>query len=222
MDKFNNISNSKFWRSLLGNSSSKLSPIFVMSGYIMPLLFGFSVGWIGAIFIDYIISPRKAVFEEYNMVANMAATQSKVETVDGLAVFIDANPFSISPFSNSPLPPADVQYNKIIPTGPIGKKRAVDRIGSSEEMGRFRMRPKFVGNDLIGIEVQWIQNDSVLSKLGVQRGDILQSINGIPMKNMADITNAFISLMNANSFDVEVVRGDSTMNLLSDRVYVVR
>jgi hypothetical protein len=87
-----------------------------------------------------------------------------------------------------------------------------------EEMKRFRMRPKFEGSEPIGIEIQWIQNDSILGKLGVQKGDVLKSVNGIPMKNMGDITNAINSLMNGTRFDVEVLRGNAPTNL----TYLVR
>jgi type II secretory pathway component PulC len=87
-----------------------------------------------------------------------------------------------------------------------------------EEMRRFRMRPKFEGNEPVGIEIQWIQNDSVLGKLGVVKGDVLKSVNGIPMKNMGDITNAVNSLMNGTRFDVEVLRGNAPINL----TYMVR
>ena len=325
MDKFKSILKSKLWRSSLGNSSSKLSklsPILAMSGYIMPLLLGFSVGWIGAIFFDYIISPRKSALE-FSMVANMAAAQSKVDTTDGLDIFTNANPFSISELpvvrDNAPVeikqvvkvekkdsfataaltftlpgigvwmqdktnnelayisvgdsfdeyklsevlydratfqdeennditkylylldlnlighvPPipvpmpvvqqAVIQDSQIIRSengeeGVIARE-LIDKLimDPFDEMKRVRIRPKSVGNDPIGLEAQWIQNDSLLTKLGVQKGDVLQSINGIPIKNMGDITNAISSLMNSNRFDVEMLRGDSSVNLL----YAVR
>jgi len=321
MDKFKSLLNSKYMRSLLGNNStklSKLSPIFALSGYIMPLLLGISVGWVGAIFIDYIISPRKAALE-FSMVANIAAAQSKVEATDGLDIFTNTNPFSISELpvvrDNAPVeikqevkverkdsmttatltftlpgigvwmqdktnnelayvPVGDsfdvyklseVLYDRatfqdeenneitkylylLDPSGVVvannvpvpqpvpvvvqdmssqiiapteNEEGAIDRavidnllMNPFDEMKRFRIRPKFVGNEPIGIEVQWIQNDSVLTKLGVQKGDILQSVNGIPMKNMGDITNAINSLMNGNRFDVEVTRDNAPMNLI--------
>ena len=324
MDKLNNFLNSKLWRNIVGGSSSKLSflsPILAFTGFILPILLGISVGWLGSVFIDYYISPRRAALQLST--AGIAAAQSKVETVDGLADFLTANPFSISAFpvvnndapvvakveeakpevknsfatasltwtlpqigafmqdstnnqndfisigesfdvyilsevlydraifqdeenndytkylyfadnnaspvktANAPsLPPPIpvVQSSSIIASAPgqegVINREVIDNLLNNpfDEMKRFRIRPKFVGNEPVGIEVQWIQNDSVLTKLGVQKGDVMKSINGIPMKNMGDITNAINSLMNGTRFDVEVLRGDAPINL----VYAVR
>lgn len=71
-----------------------------------------------------------------------------------------------------------------------------------DELKKVRLRPQ--GD--AGLQIQWIQNDSILKKLGVQRGDIIKSINGIPFNNMADIANSINSLMNSERFDVEVDR----------------
>ena len=71
-----------------------------------------------------------------------------------------------------------------------------------DELKKVRLRPQ--GD--AGLQIQWIQNDSILKKLGVKRGDIIKSINGIPFNNMADIANSINSLMNSERFDVEVER----------------
>lgn len=73
-----------------------------------------------------------------------------------------------------------------------------------DEMKRIRMRPNEKAG---GLEVQWIQNDSLLKRLGVKRGDVIRSVNGIPFTNMGDIANSINSLMNSERFDVEVTRG---------------
>ncbi len=84
-----------------------------------------------------------------------------------------------------------------------------------DELKRIRVRP----NDKVGgLEVQWIQNDSILKRLGVQRGDVIKSVNGIPFTNMGDIANSINSLMNSERFDVEVNRGGKSTPLR----YVVR
>ena len=84
-----------------------------------------------------------------------------------------------------------------------------------EELKRIRIRP----NDKAGgLEVQWIQNDSILKNLGVQKGDVIRSINGIPFTNMGDIANSINSLMNSERFDVEVTRNGKPEALR----YVVR
>jgi type II secretory pathway component PulC len=116
-------------------------------------------------------------------------------------------------------------YQDIIPAVPNGQSGVIaqelinDMINNPfEEMKRFRLRPSFVGNEPVGIEFQWIQNDSLLGKLGVVKGDVLKSINGISMKNMGDMVNSINSLINGKRFDVEVLRGNTPINLS----YVVR
>lgn len=73
-----------------------------------------------------------------------------------------------------------------------------------DELKRIRIRPNEKAG---GLEVQWIQNDSLLKRLGVQRGDIIRSVNGVPFTNMGDIANSINSLMSSERFDVEVTRG---------------
>ena len=73
-----------------------------------------------------------------------------------------------------------------------------------DELKRIRIRPSESAG---GLEVQWIQNDSILKQLGVQKGDVIRSVNGIPFTNMGDIANSINSLMNSERFDVEVTRG---------------
>ena len=84
-----------------------------------------------------------------------------------------------------------------------------------DELKNVRLRPK-EGEQ--GLQIQWINKDSILSQLGVQKGDVIRSINGIPFRNMADITNSMNSLMNSDRFDVEVVRDGKPSSLK----YVIR
>ena len=84
-----------------------------------------------------------------------------------------------------------------------------------DELKRVRIRPSEAAG---GLEVQWIQNESILKKLGVRKGDVIRSVNGIPFTNMGDIANSINSLMNSERFDVEVTRGGKTEALR----YVVR
>lgn len=87
-----------------------------------------------------------------------------------------------------------------------------------EEMNKFRLRPKFEGEQSVGISVEWIQEDSILGSLGVTEKDVIKSVNGIAIKNMGDVANAINSLMNGTRFDVEVLR-DGAQTMLT---YVVK
>jgi len=328
IDKIKDYLNSKPWRNYFRGGSSKismLSPVFATFEFIMPLLLGVSVGWLGTIFIDYTLSPKRAALQ-LNMAVNIATAQNRIKPDNGLNDFITANPFSISPMpiiSDAPVvvqkeevkveaknsfttatlawtlprigawiqdntnnkvdyiqigenfddvymltevlydraifrdirdeennditkylnlindetpavavvhtpPPVampPVAHSNMMAAIPGGQEGIISRedvnnlmMNPFDEMKRFRIRPKFDGNEPIGIEVQWIQNDSILGKLGVARNDVLKSVNGIPMKNMGDITNAINSLMNGSRFDVEVIRGNAPVML----TYVVR
>jgi type II secretory pathway component PulC len=84
-----------------------------------------------------------------------------------------------------------------------------------DELKKVRLRP---AADEQGLQIQWINKDSVLAQLGVQKGDVIRSINGIAFRNMMDITNSVSSLMNSDRFDVEVMRNGSPTSLQ----YVVR
>lgn len=82
-----------------------------------------------------------------------------------------------------------------------------------DEMKKFRLRPKFDGGAAQGVEVQWLDNGSVLTSLGVQTGDVVQSVNGVEIRNMGDIVNVINSLMGGDNFDVNVVRNGSPVSL---------
>jgi type II secretory pathway component PulC len=85
-----------------------------------------------------------------------------------------------------------------------------------DELNAVRLRPAPGGQ---GMQVQWIDpNKSILAKLGLQKGDVVHSINGIAFKNAGDIANSINSLISSNRFDVEVKRGNGSTLLQ----YVVR
>lgn len=79
-----------------------------------------------------------------------------------------------------------------------------------DELKRIRLTPSETAG---GLKVEWIQSDSILKRLGVQKGDVIRSVNGIPFTNMGDIANSISSLMNSERFDVEVTRGDKAAAL---------
>lgn len=121
-------------------------------------------------------------------------------------------------------PTGDIS-TQITAAEPGGKEGVVARdvvnrllMNPFDEMNKFRLRPKFNGDEAMGIEVEWIREDSILGSLGVIESDIIRSVNGIPINNMGDVANAINSLMNGTRFDVEVVRGDAPTML----TYVVK
>jgi len=76
-----------------------------------------------------------------------------------------------------------------------------------QELNRVRFRPK-IGEDgtARGIEVQWLQKDSLLSAVGIRSGDVIHSLNDIPIRTTSDIVNAINSLLNSDRFVVSFFR----------------
>ena len=103
---------------------------------------------------------------------------------------------------NPGIAPAEVGQN-----GTIARELVNDLLMNPfNEMKKVRLRAKFQDGEALGIEVQWLARDSLLGELGVEKGDIVQSINSVPINNMGDISNAINSLMGGDRFEVEVLR----------------
>lgn len=82
-----------------------------------------------------------------------------------------------------------------------------------DELKRVRLIAKFVDGTPVGIEVANIMDGSVLKELGVQKGDVVKSVNGVVIRNMGDVANAINSLMGGSRFEVSVGRGDQDVML---------
>jgi type II secretory pathway component PulC len=76
-----------------------------------------------------------------------------------------------------------------------------------QELNRVRLRPK-MGEDGSpqGIEAQWLHKDSLLLAMGLQSGDVIHSVNDIPIRTTSDIVNAMNSLLNSDRFVVAFFR----------------
>lgn len=82
-----------------------------------------------------------------------------------------------------------------------------------EELKKVRLIPKFEDGNPVGIEVANVMEGSLLGELGVQKGDVIRSVNGVVIRNMGDVANAINSLMGGSRFEVAVGRGDSEVML---------
>lgn len=82
-----------------------------------------------------------------------------------------------------------------------------------DEMKKFRLRPAFDGNNALGVEVQWMDRGSFLEAVGVEKGDVIQSVNGLEIRNMGDVVNVVNSLMGGDAFDVQVLRSGQAVSL---------
>ena len=84
-----------------------------------------------------------------------------------------------------------------------------------DELRKVRLRP---ADNEQGLQIQWINRDSILAQLGVEKDDVIRAINGIAFRNAMDISNSLSSLMGSDQFVVEVMRNGTPTSLQ----YVVR
>jgi len=95
------------------------------------------------------------------------------------------------------------------------ENQAASYLGHTE-LRNFRIRPVFEEYEPVGVAVLWISDDSLLAKLGILSGDVIKSINGIPIKNMGDMTNAINSLIEESRSTAEIIRN----NVLNRIIFV--
>jgi type II secretory pathway component PulC len=86
-----------------------------------------------------------------------------------------------------------------------------------DELKKVRLQPKHTEGKPEGLEVAYIEQDSILATLGVRQGDVVQGLNGIRINHMGDVANAINSLMGGKRFDVTVIR-EGKQELLSYQV----
>ncbi|MBI5502007.1 MAG: hypothetical protein HY907_17325 [Deltaproteobacteria bacterium] len=81
-------------------------------------------------------------------------------------------------------------------------------------MRQARVMPHEENGEVIGFKVYGIRRDSLFGKLGLENGDLIQSINGIPMTGADKALQAYGRLRMADRISVTVTRrGESiTMN----------
>ncbi len=122
-----------------------------------------------------------------------------------------------------PLPPAQPRPAPAVPgvtAAAPGHKGSIPRetvnkllLDPLDEMKKFRLRPKFDGDKALGVEVQWMEKTSFLNALGVEKGDVIQTVNGLEIRNMGDVVNVINSLMGGSAFDVKVLRQGQALDL---------
>ena len=124
----------------------------------------------------------------------------------------------------TPSPPAGTPGGTVAPPGAVqapgeGKDGSLSRelldkllMNPYDELSKVRLIPQTSG-DVQGMQVAAIQPDSLLGQLGVQEGDTIQSLNGVPIRNLSDVSNAVNSLLGGARMDVTVVREGKPVNL---------
>ena len=78
-------------------------------------------------------------------------------------------------------------------------------------IGKARVVPYFKGGQPYGFRVSNLSNDAMIYDLGVRSGDVIRSVNGIPIRTPEDAFTAYQQFQNESSLQVELERnGEST------------
>jgi type II secretion system protein C len=80
-------------------------------------------------------------------------------------------------------------------------------------IGIAAVAPKIENGQSVGLEIQGIQPGTLLTKLGLQNGDILQNVNGEPLSSPDTALGAYTTLRTADKFNLTVRRGGQSVML---------
>ena len=69
------------------------------------------------------------------------------------------------------------------------------------------------GKDLKGFKINFVRRDSPFAKLGIQRNDVIQSINGEEIKSYNAAFNVYKNIKNVDSLSLVIMRGKEEMEL---------
>jgi general secretion pathway protein C len=91
----------------------------------------------------------------------------------------------------------------------------VDRIleNQADLMRQARIVPEQENGRVVGIRLMGVRPDSLLSTLGMQNGDRLQTINGFEMASPEKALEAYARLRTADKLTISINRGGKAMNL---------
>ncbi|MCD6569333.1 MAG: type II secretion system protein GspC [Deltaproteobacteria bacterium] len=80
-------------------------------------------------------------------------------------------------------------------------------------IGKARIVPYFKGGQPYGFRVSNVDRSSLLYEMGARSGDIVKSINGMPIRTPEDAFNAYQELKDESSVEVELERRGKSMTL---------
>jgi len=78
-------------------------------------------------------------------------------------------------------------------------------------IGIAAVSPKIENGESIGMEIRGVRPGTLLTKIGIQNGDILESINGQSLSNPDAALGAYTTLRTADKFTLSVRRGGQSM-----------
>jgi len=67
------------------------------------------------------------------------------------------------------------------------------------------------GGQSVGMEIRGVRPNTLLTKLGIQNGDILESVNGQSLTSPDAALGAYTTLRTADKFNLSIRRAGRTM-----------
>ncbi|MFC1853293.1 type II secretion system protein GspC [candidate division CSSED10-310 bacterium] len=80
-------------------------------------------------------------------------------------------------------------------------------------ISKIALRPNMKDGACIGYEVRRIKEGSIFEDIGLLKGDILQSVNGMDLSNPEDAFRVYKSLIGETSFNIDLLRNGSRTTL---------
>ena len=78
-------------------------------------------------------------------------------------------------------------------------------------IGIAAVSPKTEGGRSVGMEIRGVRANTLLTKLGIQNGDVLESVNGQPLTSTDAALGAYTTLRTADKFNLSIRRGSQSM-----------
>ena len=95
------------------------------------------------------------------------------------------------------------------------RRSTVDRIleSQAELMRTTRIMPVEQGGRVVGVQLFGVRGNSLLGRLGMQNGDVLNRINGLDIASPDRALEAYSRLRTSDSLQVSVTRGGQPVNI---------
>ncbi|MCP3064516.1 general secretion pathway protein GspC [Myxococcus sp. K38C18041901] len=140
-----------------------------------------------------------------------------IVTVQGRREVIDRGGPSgaVSPM---PRPTADTDIRRVgehtyeVP----GRYLDLERMTGGSTLSDARMVPAFKDGKAQGFKVLSLRKGSLYEKLGLQNGDVLQRINGMPLDSLEKAMETYMLLKSQRRLEVEIERGGVTVRKVYD------
>jgi general secretion pathway protein C len=78
-------------------------------------------------------------------------------------------------------------------------------------IGIAAVSPKVEGGRSVGMEIRGVRANTLLTKLGIQNGDVLESVNGQSLTSTDAALGAYTTLRTADKFNLSIRRGSQSL-----------